>query len=250
MIGSIRAMHALLATVTLGAAMSGVPAAATPAGAAPCVLLVHDIGRDAASWHTAADRLRDHGRCAVPVTWGAPEDTDVPLPVAGLRGADAGADDLARTVTRTGDGPYDVIAHGAGSLVVQRYLQKYGAAAIRSLTTLGPLWNGTEMGGLAAAEDASRALGTYDLVLGLEKPVVDPLCAGCRELIRGSDLLRDLHRIGVPTPGVHYTDIATHCDELAPPVAVEGVTLIVLDHCISHFALPDDPAALEAALGR
>ncbi len=60
---------------------------------------------------------------------------------------------------------------------MQRHLQNNGAGSIRSLTTLGPIWNGTELAGLAAMEQFSRDLGTYDLVLGLEKPLIDPVCA-------------------------------------------------------------------------
>lgn len=233
------------AALTAGGLSGGVPSVA--AAPAPCVLLVHDLGRDGASWRTAVDRLRGEGRCVLAPTWGTPGPGDLPLPTAGLRGADAGADDLAAVLDRSG--PVDVVAHGVGSLVVQRYLQRYGASQVRSLTTLGPLWNGTEIGGLAAAEDVSRALGTYDLVLALERPVIDPICAGCREPIRGSDLLRSMHRAGMPTPGVRTTDVATPCDELAPPIQLPGIRLIVLDHCVSRFSLPDDPEALEAALG-
>ncbi|MFD1815664.1 esterase/lipase family protein [Rhodococcus gannanensis] len=243
----IRALTVAVAVAALVLPGEATAGAAAPAPANPCVLLVHDIGRDASSWRTAVDLLERQGRCAVPVTWGVPADGEVPLPTAGLRGADAGADDLADAITRAGDGPFDVVAHGAGSLVAQRYLQRFGSSSVRSLTTLGPLWHGTEIGGLAATEDLSRALGTYDLVLAWEKPIVDPVCAGCRELIRGSDLLRDLHRGGVPTPGVRYTDIATPCDELAPPTGLPGARL-VLDHCVSHFALTDDLAALGYAV--
>ncbi|EME23900.1 esterase/lipase family protein [Rhodococcus triatomae] len=236
------AVAAAVAMLALPGAATAVAAAPTPAK--PCVLLVHDIARDASSWDTARDLLERRGRCAITVTWGAPTGAEVPVPTAGLRGADAGVNDLADAIADAGGGPFDIVAHGAGALVAQRYLQRFGPSSVRSLTTLGPLWHGTEIGGLAATEEVSRTLGTYDLVLAWEKPLVDPVCAGCRELISGSDLLRAMHRDGAPTPGVRYTDIASPCDELAPPTGLPGAHVVVLDRCVSHFALADDAGAL------
>ncbi len=166
---------AIVAAVSFSAA-TGTAAAAPAPGGCETVLLVHDIAAGPDSLSMLADDLRHDGRCVVTVTWGAPAPGDIPLPVA-VRGIDAGAHDLANTMAvmdaRAG---VDVVAHGVGSLVVQRYLQNYGAGSIRSLTTLGPIWNGTEIGGLAAMEQFSRDLGTYDLILGLEKPLIDPVC--------------------------------------------------------------------------
>lgn len=245
------------------------PATAAPlpdpcAGARPDTVLVHDLASTAETWTAFTADLAAAGRCATTVSWGEPAAGDLPLPLAGLRGTDAGARDLAEALDALcGDDPtctVDVVAHGAGSLVVQRYLQEHGPGPVRSLTTLGAMWHGTEIGGLAAAEQISRDVGTYDLVLGLEKPIVDPVCAGCREIVAGSDLLRDLHARGVPTPGVRYTDIVSTCDLLVVPPergALPGSTVVTLagvptgsdsTGCVDHWRLPHDPAARAAVV--
>ncbi len=181
-------------------------------------------------------------------------------PLAGLRGVDAGARDLADALDelcgQRSQCTVDVVAHGAGSLVTQRYLQDHGNDRVRSLTTLGPMWHGTEIAGLAAAEQTSRDLGTYDAVLTFEKPLVDPLCAGCREIIAGSDLLRDLHARGAPTAGIDYTDIVSRCDGLVVPPengALPTSTAVTLpgpdsSPCVHHWALPHDGSARDAVL--
>jgi len=254
----------LFARAWILAAAAGLcaPAAATATPAAdPCaepttppVVLVHDIASDAGAWDELAADLGTAGRCILAITWGAPEPAHVPVPFAGLRGVDAGARDLAAALA--GAGTVDVVAHGVGGLVVQRYLQDHGSRSVRSLTTLGPIWDGTEIGGLAAAEEVSRRIGTYDLVLSLEKPVIDPVCAGCREVIHGSDLLRDLYARGPVTDGVRYTDIVSTCDGFVVPAtgaSMPGTTVVTLQerdpgNCAGHFALPRDPLARALAL--
>ena len=235
-------------------------ASATPATdpceapTAPPVVLVHDLASDAGVWDELTADLGASGRCALTVTWGSPESGDVPVPVAGLRGVDAGARDLATALE--GAGIVDVVAHGVGGLVVQRYLQDHGARSVRSLTTLGPMWDGTEIGGLAATEELGRRIGTYDLVLSLERPLVDPVCAGCREVIHGSDLLRDLRARELSTDGVRYTDIVSTCDGFVVPAtgaSMPGTAVVTLqDHdpgnCAGHFALPRDRLARALAL--
>lgn len=252
--------QALTVTLSTVAICTGstLAADARPTGIGHCdpdarpVVLVHDLVETADSWSSLTPALTDAGHCVVTVTWGRPSDGDLPLPTAGVRGVDAGADDLSAALDNVASRhprPVDIVAHGVGALVVQRYLQNEGPAAVRSLTTLGPLWNGTEIGRLAAMEQFSRDIGTYDLVLSLEKPILDPVCAGCREIIRGSDLLRDLHARGLPTPGVRYTDIVSECDILVVPTAtstVDGATVHLLQQhdpgsCTPHGLLPHDP---------
>ena len=241
------------------------PAAADP-NTASCpaedaaVVLVHDLASTPDVWSDLRTDLTGAGFCTVPVTWGQPAGTDVPIPLAGLRGVDAGARDLADALDelcgQRSRCTVDVVAHGAGSLVTQRYLQGHSNDRVRSLTTLGAMWHGTEIAGLAAAEQISRDLGTYDAVLALEKPLVDPLCSGCREIIAGSDLLRDLHSRGVPTAGIDYTDIVSRCDGLVVPPengALPTSTVVTLpgpdsSPCVHHWALPRDGSARDAVL--
>ncbi len=115
--------------------------------------------------------------------------------------------------------PVPVVAKGVGGLVVQRALQLSGDGAppVSALVTLGPVWNGTNVLGIADIEDVSRRLGTFDAILAWERTWMDPLCEGCREAVRGSETLTALHRDGIRTPGVAYTDIVTVTDLLVQP---------------------------------
>ena len=258
------AMVSAVVVLTVGA-VAPAPAAADPSpapcsGADAAVVLVHDLASTPDVWSDLRADLTGAGFCTVPVTWGEPVGTDVPIPLAGLRGVDAGSRDLADALDelcgQRSQCTVDVVAHGAGSLVTQRYLQDHGNDRVRSLTTLGPMWHGTEIAGLAAAEQISRDLGTYDAVLALEKPLVDLLCAGCREIIAGSDLLRDLHARGAPTTGIDYTDIVSRCDGLVVPPengALPTSTVVTLpgpdpSPCVHHWALPHDGSARDAVL--
>ena len=204
----------------------------------PEVLLVHDLAGTAGDWDLLADDLRSAGWCPVAVDWGRPRPGDVPLPVGGLTGVDAAAVELAgdrgwtfmrsgahATGAETGWAPerVPVVARGVGGLVVQRAVQlavgRTGRAGppISALITLGPLWNGTNVLGIADLEDLSRALGTFEAVLAWERTWMDPVCEACREAVRGSDLLVRLHADGLRTRGVVYTDIVSTVDLLVHP---------------------------------
>lgn len=169
-----------------------------------------------------------------------------------------------------------VVAKGVGALVVQRALQlattgtapdsdpdPYSHAAtqpgpdsraagrVRHLITLGPVWNGTNVLGIADVEGLSRDLGTFEAILAWEKTWMDPLCEGCREAVRGSELLETLHREGIRRPGVEYTDIATATDLLihppleqsSPPVALHVVPPPDGGLPVWHGELGRDPAS-------
>ena len=219
------------------------------AGASRCegpeVLLVHDLAGTGADWDLLAEDLRRAGWCPVVHEWGRPRPGDVPLPVGGLTGVEAAAGELVRArgwtppgpeETPTGRGgtstgqdgtppghggkePVSVVARGVGALVVQRALQMSGGGAgpVEALVTLGPVWNGTNLMGIADVEDLSRRLGTFDAILAWERTWMDPLCEGCREAVRGSETLTTLHREGIRTPGVAYTDIVSVTDLLVQP---------------------------------
>ncbi len=70
-------------------------------------------------------------------------------------------------------------------------------------------------------------------------------------MIRGSDLLRDLHERGLPTSGVHYTDIVSSCDGLVVPAeanSLPGATVHRLQDrgtpdCTLHHELPNSALA-------
>lgn len=205
--------------------------------------------------------LTASGYCTYLFTYGRNAVTDLAETVVGADRAPAGLDEIDSSAdqfeffvesTRSDAGAeqVDVVAHGAGSLVVQRSIQKYKAQnEIRSLTTIGPLWNGTNIAGLGSIEDLSRKIGTYDAILMWESPIVDPLCAGCRQIITGSDFLTGLHADGLPTAGVRYTDIISEQDLLVVPpfsAGIPGMNRVFLQHIdpgnsAHHFSMIDEP---------
>lgn len=198
---------------------AGVSAATARECAGPEVLLVHDLAGTTGDWDLLAGDLRAAGWCPETVEWGRPRATDVPLPVGGLTGVEAAAVALAAERGWTGNrvdddeggaqtqtqrpspAPVPVVARGVGGLVVQRALQVAdgGAPPVSELITLGPVWNGTNLLGLADIEDVSRSLGTFDAILAWERTWMDLVCEGCREAVRGSELLTRLHESGVRT---------------------------------------------------
>lgn len=250
----------VLAGVTGAAILAGPAglAAADPGDPRRCrgpeVVLVHDLAGTAADWEPLAADLRAAGWCPVAFEWGRPRPRDVPLPLGGLTGVETGAAELSRVAGwGTGAEPVPVVAKGVGGLVVQRaiHLAEPGPSPVGALVTIGPVWNGTNVLGLADIEDLSRALGTFDAILAWERTWMDPLCEGCREAVRGSELLTRLHADGVRTPGVTYTDIVSPGDLLIhPPLGQSppGTRVHVLgtaDHgpAVWHGELGRDPGS-------
>ena len=209
------------------------------------VLLVHDLAGSAHDWDLLAADLRAAGWCPHAIDWGRPRPGDVPLPAGGLTGIEPAASSLSRAwdaADAPGGGtstPVPVVARGVGALVVQRALQirqASGSAAdpgsadrsrtsrlpISALITLGPVWNGTNLLGIADVEDISRRLGTFDAVLAWERTWMDRICEGCREPVRGSEFLVRLHAEGVRTPGIAYTDIVSATDLLVHPPGAQS----------------------------
>ncbi|WP_156890377.1 hypothetical protein [Gordonia shandongensis] len=245
------------------AAPLAVPAesAAGPAACPTQYLYLHDMAGTAAEMSSFARRIGTPAACSVVVDYGRTPLTDTVVraggpPAAGFTAIDASARQVAdRMRLRQHSGAtWTVIAHGAGSLVAQRVVQQTGDARrlnpVTDLIAIGPLWRGTNIGFLGDTEDLSRRLGTYDAVLRMEKPLIDPWCAGCRELVRGSDLLVALRRAGLPSPELRYTNVISPIDGLVSDplsAAIEGMDNRILDPARTrrpahHFALLSEPA--------
>ncbi|MDG3012590.1 hypothetical protein G4X40_20835 [Rhodococcus sp. D2-41] len=251
-------VSATVAVVAASAACAGAaafPAHAVPASCADPVLLVHDMGRSGAEWASMRSRLERAGHCVDDFTYGpALPAAGAAVPVAGLGSLEDAArevgDRIAALRARSGARQVDVVAHGAGALAVDRHLQRSATPReVRSLIAIGPMWRGTAIAGLADAEKISRSLGTYDTVLRMERPLVDPLCAGCRELIAGSDFLEGLERRGTVVPGVRYVNVISTADGLVQPAlsaALPGMTSRLVQQvapvdAVGHFGMVDDP---------
>lgn len=255
---------------TIVALIAALSAAVPPAGAAPAddcgrqYLYVHDMAGTAAEMTAFARTIGTPAHCTVIADYGRTRLTDAVVGADGPRVAGFAAIDesagqiveLLRAEQRPESRDWVVIAQGAGGLVAQRALQERlrqptaGQVPISAIVTVGPMWRGTNIGFLGDTEDISRRLGTYDAVLRLEKPLIDPWCAGCRELVRGSELLQALHRDGLPTRGVSYTNVISPIDGLVSEplsAALSGMDNRVLKsesirRAAHHFALLSDPA--------
>lgn len=189
------------------------------------VVLVHDFADVGASASPLAADLTAAGRCVHVVEHGRANGLVAllgPLGPGGLgpleQSAASLAKDLAQVAASSPTGRIDVVAHGAGSLAVTRALQtQLDPALVDTLVAPGALWDGTNLLGLGDLEQLSRDAGTYDAVLGLERFVLDPLCASCREVVAGSDFLRDLHAAGLVPPGPRVVTILSTSDTLVQP---------------------------------
>lgn len=264
----------LLAAVVTAALLLAPPRAGAAPGCAgtadrPVVVLVHDLAGTPSSLAPMARRLEAAGRCTTSVGWGAmPVLAGLPslapllasLP-GGLASMETSASEVGRRISavaaRTPGRRVDVVAVGAGSLVALRARQLQPALGVRRLVSVGSLWDGTNLLGLGDLEQLSRDAGTYDLVLAVEKLLMDGVCASCREFIKGSDFLRRLRAAGLTPPGLSQVDVVSTRDGLVVPWTSgrrRGVTTLVVQHrapssTVSHFALPRDADVQDLVLG-
>ncbi|WP_315770635.1 esterase/lipase family protein [Rhodococcoides kroppenstedtii] len=218
---------ALGAALVLAVGMSAAPASARtgPNGvASQCtrpLVAVHDLVSSAAEWVDWTDP------CVVAVEYGAGPATRIlgpPVRVGGVAAIEESAADIeteiAAVLNRTGADAVDVVARGAGALVVHHALTRPVRGApppVRTLVSLGPLWAGTEVLGLAAVADVNRRLGIYEALAAVERPLVAPFCVSCGQVVARSSFLRSVS--ADPAPGVRYVDIVTTTDGIAAPAA-------------------------------
>lgn len=251
-------------TFVLLAAALVVPARSAVASAPGCgaasasrgvVVLVHDLAATSSAMEPVRARLAGDGYCVVNQTYGRTVDVLGLLP-GGMRAVDQQVAELTRTLAAVRRehprAAIHLVAHGVGSLVALRQVQVAGRGQVRSITALGPLWNGTNILGLGDLEQLSRDAGTYDLVLGLEKLALDPVCSVCREFVRGSDFLRSLRAGGLVRPGIRQTSIVTRTDGFVEPYT-SGIepgmrSIVVQDDrpssTVGHHSLPSDVQVL------
>lgn len=254
----------LVRTALVAALLGGL--VVVPAQASSCsgrrVLVVHDVASTAAAVEPLADRLRSSGRCVETRTYGA-------YPgglLGGMQSLEVSAVELAGWIRGSaGPGEVDVVAHGAGSLGVVRALRTAldigEPLPVRSLVSLGGLWDGTDVALLGRLDLLSRSAGTYPWVLAIERLLLDRTCAVCREVVAHSDFLADLQHDGVVVPGVRQVNLVTRYDELVVPytsgtrAGMENLVLqdLVRPAWVEHLGLPSSAAVagvVESALRR
>jgi len=260
---------ALGAILTAVVAVSAAPASARtgpddggPNGAGPhCerpVVAVHDLGSSAAEW------VGWTGPCVIAVEYGAGPVTRVLDPavrVGGVASIEESAAEIeakiAAILDRTGADAVDVVARGVGALVVHHALThpvRGAAQPVRTLVSLGPLWAGTELLGLAAVADVNRRIGIYDALAAVERPLVAPFCVSCGQVVARSSFLRAVSPD--PAPGVRYVDIVSTTDGIAAPAtdaAPHGRRVVVLQDVdptstVDHGGLTGDAGGRRLAL--
>ncbi|MGO3327286.1 hypothetical protein [Gordonia sp. (in: high G+C Gram-positive bacteria)] len=252
--------------VVLAAGLVSVPTSARADPNIRCpqqYLYLHDMAGTTAEMSRFARAVGTPKRCSAVADYGRTPLTDAVLasggrPIAGFTAVDDSVAQIAALMRERRlpeSRGWTVLAQGAGALVAQRVVQSQKiSSGIEKIVTVGPIWRGTNVGFLGDTEDLSRRLGTYDAVLAVEAPLIDPWCAGCRELVRGSDLLVSLRRNGTPSSGVRYTNVISPVDGLVSDplsAALDGMHNRILDPARTrgpahHFALLSEPTVIAA----
>jgi pimeloyl-ACP methyl ester carboxylesterase len=204
---------------------SASPAAMSPMTCTTPTVLVHDLASSQREWDGWLDEVG--GQCAFAFTYGESA-VSVQLQsvmqqvglgqVAGLARIEDSAVEFGAFVDsvrqRTGAERVQVLAHGAGGLVAQHWIAHSGSQSVETLVTVGPLWNGTDIAGLGTLAAFNRSIGIYDELAALEKPLLDPACAACGQIVADSGYMFDAARGGWTTPGVRYVNVISLFDGL------------------------------------
>jgi triacylglycerol esterase/lipase EstA (alpha/beta hydrolase family) len=218
MAGPVAAEPAMLPVVFSGAAAA--PAGANdwschPSAAHPQpVVLVHGTVENMTyNWFTLAPLLHNAGYCVYAFNYGQEPGVHIGLPGSAEPGGVAPIAESARQLATfvdqvraaSGSATVDIVGHSQGGMMPRYYLKFLGGASkVDQLIGLAPSNHGTTADGLAALPGVPALL-----VAGLGPSVHDQLV--------GSDFLTTLNSGGDTVPGVRYTVIETHYDEVVTP---------------------------------
>ncbi len=193
-----------------------VPSAAHPKP----VVLVHGLGaRMSENWLYLSPALKEAGYCVFALTYGRNAAAPPPLDQRGgflpmEQSAQQLADFVAEVLEATGADRVDIVGHSEGSLMPNYYVKFLGGAAfVDRYVGITPLWDGTNLAGLATAYTLLDPTGLGVVVAGQ----IAQWCASCPQFLRGSDFLKKMNQGGAAVPGVKYTMIMTIYDELVVP---------------------------------
>ncbi len=182
------------------------------------VVLVHGLGATMGeNWGYIAPLLAKRGYCVFALTYGL--DPRAPY-FGGVIGIEQSAPELgafvARVLSATGASKIDLVGHSEGTFMPEYWL-KYldGARYVDRYVAMTPLYQGTQLGGLAALRDAGAGFGVSQILLNL----VGGFCGSCSEFLAGSPMVNALNAGpgGAAVPGIQYTTIPTRNDELVEP---------------------------------
>ncbi|MDX6665935.1 MAG: triacylglycerol lipase [Solirubrobacteraceae bacterium] len=231
------------------------------------VVLVHGLGANMQeNWSYISPALADAGYCVFALTYGRKLDNPPPgdQPGGTVRMEDS-VRQLAALVDHvlvaTGAQKVDIVGHSEGSLMPDYYL-RFLPEARDTLTSepkvdryvgMTPLWDGTDVGGVATISTLLAPTGAPDALKGF----VAGGCPSCPEFLADSDFIAKLNAgPGPRVPGVTYTMLMTRNDELVEPYTsgiMDGATnIVVQDQCPAdpseHAAMAFDPIVLRDIL--
>jgi len=226
------------------------------------VILVHGLfANETDNWQTYGPLLADDGYCVFSFTYGNDLSTQAPLDnVGGLAPMEQSAQVLSgfvdQVLAATGASKVDIVGHSEGATIPYWYIKfDGGAAKVAHMVGLAPVVHGTDVAlGSGLIDELLTAFGGSVS----EEAAVAEGCASCAEFAPDSSFIETLDAGGVAVPGVIYTQIMTHYDELVVPytngmvVAPNSTNIVVQDQCAldfaDHVALAADPVAAQDVL--
>jgi triacylglycerol esterase/lipase EstA (alpha/beta hydrolase family) len=226
------------------------------------VILVHGLfANETDNWQTYGPLLADNGYCVFSYTYGNDLSTSAPLDnVGGLAPMEQSAEVLSGFVNQvlaaTGAKKVDIVGHSEGATVPYWYIKfDGGARKVAHMVGLAPVVHGTDVAlGSALIDELVTAYGGTPS----EVAAVAEACQSCGEFAPTSSFIEELDAGSIAMPGVTYTQIMTHYDELVVPytngmvVAPNSTNIVVQDQCAldfaDHVALAADPVAAQDVL--
>ena len=220
------------------------------------VVLVHGLAANqTVNWQTISPFLANRGFCVFSLTYGTKPDVSIGgfYQPGGLVPMERSAKQLAGFVKKvrraTGAEKVDIVGHSEGSLMPNHYVKfRNGAKRVSDYVGITPLWDGTNIGGLAAAASVGEMLGLSQAFLD----AIAPACESCPQFLSGSEFLTKLNEGGIAAPRIRYTNIVTRNDQLVIPyesgLMDPGPRItnhVVQDQCAldqaDHIAVAADP---------
>jgi hypothetical protein len=217
------------------------------------VVLVHGLAANrTVNFPTMSPFLANRGFCVFAITYGTMKNSDFGVyQPGGLTRMQESARELKRFVARvldaTGASKVDIVGHSEGSLMPNYYVRFLGGARyVDDYVGVTPLWDGTNLAGLATITQIGEALGITEIAIDTLAPVWE----SGPQFLTGSKFITKMNSGGGPAePGVDYTMIMTKNDELVSPWQsgyMDGANnLVVQDQCAldqsEHLSIIYDP---------
>jgi triacylglycerol esterase/lipase EstA (alpha/beta hydrolase family) len=224
------------------------------------VILVHGLAANrTVNFPTLSPFLANRGFCVFALTYGTRPEVDPPgYQPGGLLRMQKSARKLkrfaARVLRRTGATKVDIVGHSEGSLMPDWWVKYLGGRrVVDDYIGITPLWDGTNVAGLANVDTIGQALGFSSVAYSS----LQPFCASCRQFLASSRFMHKLNAQGGPrVRGVDYTMLMTRNDELVNPYTsgfMDGAdNVVVQDVCgldqSEHLSIVFDPTTAYTVL--